>query len=74
MAGKVLPAQGPPLTTVLILDADGRTSRWKVFKDLDTARRRLPALAAQFPARKSPFGMQQRAPSWRKPMDIDTPS
>ena len=34
---------------ILILDADGQHLASESFKDLDTARRRLPALAAQYP-------------------------
>jgi len=34
------------------LDADGQHLTLESFKDLDTARRRLPALAAQYPGTK----------------------
>ncbi len=37
---------------ILILDADGQHLALESFKDLDTARRRLPALAAQYPGTK----------------------
>ena len=37
---------------ILIMDADGQHLALESFKDLDTARRRLPALAAQYPGTK----------------------
>jgi len=37
---------------VLIMDADGQRLELESFKDLETARRRLPALAAQYPGTK----------------------
>ncbi len=37
---------------ILITDADGQHLELESFKDLDTARRRLPALAAQYPGTK----------------------
>jgi hypothetical protein len=37
---------------ILIMDADGQRLALESFKDLDTARRRLPALAAQYPGTK----------------------
>ncbi len=37
---------------ILITDADGRHLELESFKDLDTARRRLPAVAAQYPGTK----------------------
>src|SRR5712691_8915491 len=37
---------------ILIMDADGQHLELESFKDLDTARRRLPAVAAQYPGTK----------------------
>jgi hypothetical protein len=37
---------------ILIMDADGQHLELESFKDLNTARRRLPALAAQYPGTK----------------------
>lgn len=37
---------------ILIRDADGRHLELESFRDLDTARRRLPAIAAQYPGTK----------------------
>lgn len=37
---------------ILIRDADGQHLELESFKDLDTARRRLPILAAQYPGTK----------------------
>jgi hypothetical protein len=37
---------------ILILDADGQHLALESFKDLDAARRRLPAIAAQYPGTK----------------------
>ncbi len=37
---------------ILITDADGQHLELESFKELDTARRRLPALAAQYPGTK----------------------
>jgi hypothetical protein len=37
---------------ILIMDADGRHLELESFKDLDAARRRLPALASQYPGTK----------------------
>jgi len=51
MAGKVLLAQDAAYD-ILILDADGQHLALESFKDLDTAQRRLPALAAQYPGTK----------------------
>jgi hypothetical protein len=51
MAGKVGFAQDAAYD-ILILDADGQRLALESFKDLDTARRRLPALAAQYPGTK----------------------
>ncbi len=51
MTGKFLLA--PDATyDILIRDADGQHLELESFKDLDTARRRLPALAAQYPGMK----------------------
>jgi hypothetical protein len=38
---------------ILIMDADGQHLALESFKDLDAARRRLPALAAQYPGTKA---------------------
>jgi len=51
MAGKVCLALDAAYD-ILILDADGQRLTLESFKDLDTARRRLPALAAQYPGTK----------------------
>ncbi len=51
MAGKVCIALDAPYD-ILIMDADGQRLALESFKDLDTARRRLPALAAQYPGTK----------------------
>ena len=51
MAGKVGLARDAAYD-ILILDADGQHLALESFKDLDTARRRLPALAAQYPGTK----------------------
>ena len=51
MAGKVCLALDAAYV-ILILDADGQHLALESFKDLDTARRRLPALAAQYPGTK----------------------
>lgn len=37
---------------ILIMDADGRHLALESFKDLDSAQRRLPAVAAQYPGTK----------------------
>lgn len=37
---------------ILIMDADGQHLALESFKDLDTAQRRLPAVAAQYPGTK----------------------
>jgi hypothetical protein len=37
---------------ILIMDADGQRLALESFKDLDTAQRRLPAVAAQYPGTK----------------------
>jgi len=51
MGGKVLLAQDAAYD-ILILDADGQHLALESFQDLDAARRRLPALAAQYPGTK----------------------
>jgi hypothetical protein len=37
---------------ILILDADGKRLQLESYEDLDSARRRLPALAEQYPGTK----------------------
>ncbi len=51
MGGKVCLALDA-IYHILIRDADGQHLELESFKDLDTARRRLPALAAQYPGMK----------------------
>jgi hypothetical protein len=51
MAGKVCLAPDAAYD-ILIMDADGQRLALESFKDLDTARRRFPALAAQYPGTK----------------------
>lgn len=51
MAGKVCIALDAAYD-ILIMDADGQRLALESFKDLDTARRRLPAVAAQYPGTK----------------------
>ena len=51
MAGKVYLALDAAYD-ILIMDADGQRLALESFKDLDTARRRLPAVAAQYPGTK----------------------
>jgi hypothetical protein len=51
MAAKVLFAPDA-IYDILIRDADGQHLELESFKDLDAARRRLPALAAQYPGTK----------------------
>ncbi len=48
MAAKVSPALHA-VYDILIMDADGQHLALESFKNLDAARRRLPALAAQYP-------------------------
>ena len=48
MAAKVSPALDA-VYDILIMDADGQHLALESFKNLDAARRRLPALAAQYP-------------------------
>jgi hypothetical protein len=51
MAAKVSPALNA-IYDILITDADGQHLAKESFKDLDAARRQLPALAAQYPGTK----------------------
>jgi len=51
MAGKVSPVLDA-IYEVLLVDADGQHLELESFKDLETARRRLPALAAEYPGTK----------------------
>jgi hypothetical protein len=51
MAGKVCLALDVTYD-ILIMDADGQHLELETFKDLDTAQRRLPELAAQYPGTK----------------------
>jgi len=51
MAGKYSPVLEANYE-ILIMDADGQRLELESFKDLETARRRLPALAAQYPGTK----------------------
>ena len=51
MAGKVFLAFDA-IYDILIRDADGQHLELESFKDLDTAQRRLPAVAAQYPGTK----------------------
>jgi len=51
MAGKVYLALDAAYD-ILIMDADGQRLALESFKELDAARRRLPALAAQYPGTK----------------------
>jgi hypothetical protein len=51
MAGKVSLVLDA-IYDILIMDADGQHLELESFKDLETARRRLPALAAQYPGTK----------------------
>ena len=51
MAAKVSLALGA-VYDILIMDADGQHLELESFKDLDAARRRLPALAALYPGTK----------------------
>jgi hypothetical protein len=51
MAGKVFPALDATYD-ILIRDADGQHLELESFKDLTTAQRRLPSLAAQYPGTK----------------------
>ena len=51
MEGKVSPVLDA-IYDIFIMDADGQHLQLESFKDLETARRRLPALAAQYPGAK----------------------
>jgi len=51
MAGKIFLALDA-IYDILIRDADGQHLELESFRDLDTARRRLPAVAAQYPGTK----------------------
>lgn len=51
MAGKVCLALGA-IYDILIMDADGQLLELESFKDLETARRRLPMLSSQYPGTK----------------------
>jgi hypothetical protein len=51
MVGKVRLALDT-IYDILIRDADGQHLELESFNDLDTARRRLPAIAAQYPGTK----------------------
>ncbi|OLB36948.1 MAG: hypothetical protein AUH11_09980 [Acidobacteria bacterium 13_2_20CM_57_17] len=51
MAGKVSLVLDA-IYDILIMDADGQRLELESYKDLETARRRLPALAAQYPGTK----------------------
>ena len=51
MAGKVFPALDATYD-ILIMDADGQHLELESFRDLTSAQRRLPALAAQYPGTK----------------------
>ena len=51
MAGKVFLAFDA-IYDILIRDADGQHLELESFRDLDTAQRRLPAVAAQYPGTK----------------------
>ena len=51
MAGKVFPALDATYD-ILIRDADGQHLELESYTDLDTARRRLPVLSAQYPGTK----------------------
>ncbi|HTT32513.1 MAG TPA: hypothetical protein VMH48_02830 [Methylomirabilota bacterium] len=51
MAGR-FPATLSTIYDILIADADGRHLQLESFKDLESARRRFPSIAAQFPGTK----------------------
>jgi hypothetical protein len=51
MRGQVFPVQNV-IYDILILDADGRHLELESFQDLESARRRLPSIAAQYPGTK----------------------
>jgi hypothetical protein len=51
MRGQVFPAQNT-IYDILIRDADGRHLELETFQDLESARRRLSSIAAQYPGIK----------------------
>jgi hypothetical protein len=51
MRGQVFTAQNA-IYDILIRDADGRQLELETFRDLESARRRLPSIAAQYPGTK----------------------
>ena len=51
MRGKVSTVQNPTYE-ILIRDADGRHLRLESFENLESARRRLPSIGAQYPGTK----------------------
>ncbi|HEY6945082.1 MAG TPA: hypothetical protein VI431_08065 [Candidatus Acidoferrum sp.] len=51
MRGQVF-SPGNVIYDILILDADGRHLELESFQDLESARRRLPSIAAQYPGTK----------------------
>ena len=51
MGGKVS-LESNAIYEILLTDADGRHLELECFNDLDAARRRLPAVAAQYPGTK----------------------
>jgi hypothetical protein len=51
MRGQLFPAQNA-IYDILIRDADGRHLELESFHDLESARRRLPSIAAQYPGMK----------------------
>jgi hypothetical protein len=52
MGGKLSLASLDAIYEILITDADGQHLELERFHDLDAARRRLPAVAAQYPGTK----------------------
>lgn len=51
MGGRVSAAHSA-MYDILIMDADGQNLELESYEDLDSARRRLPALAEQYPGTK----------------------
>jgi len=51
MRGQASPVQGS-IYEILIRDADGRHLELETFQDLESARLRLPSIAAQYPGTK----------------------
>lgn len=51
MRSQVFPSQNT-IYDILIRDADGRQLELESFQDLESARRRLPSIAAQYPGTK----------------------